>query len=100
MVFIEWGVNMKVNNVGVNKVVNLYNVNKKSIDKNSVQEKKDTIEISSLGKSLSALSLDDTLEKSSQKIEALRKEVSQGTYKADSSLIASRMLHIIKGRGV
>jgi negative regulator of flagellin synthesis FlgM len=91
---------MKINNVGVNKVINLYNVNKKNVDKTTAVEKKDTVEISNLGKSLSTLSLDGNFENSAQKIEALRKEVSQGTYKADSRLVAQKMLDIIKEKGV
>lgn len=91
---------MKINNVGVNKVINLYNVNKKNIDNNKLSEKKDTVEISSLGKSLSSFSAEGDFENSAQKVEALRKEVSIGTYKADSKLVAQKMLDIIKGRGV
>lgn len=91
---------MKINNVGVNKVINLYNVNKKNVDKSTAVEKKDTVEISSLGKSLSSLSLDGNFENSAKKIEALRNEVSQGTYKPDSRLVAQKMLDIIKEKGV
>jgi negative regulator of flagellin synthesis FlgM len=93
-------VNMKINNVGVNKVINLYNVNKKNVEKSSAAEKRDTVEISSLGKSLSSLSNDTSFENSAQKIDNLRKEVSQGTYKPNSSLTAKKMIDAMKGRGV
>ncbi len=91
---------MKINGVGVNNVVNLYNSNKKVSSNNSVKPSKDTIEISSLGKSLSSYTVENSFENSPEKIEKLRKEVSQGTYKADSKLVAKKILDNIKGRGI
>jgi negative regulator of flagellin synthesis FlgM len=91
---------MKINGVGLNKVVNLYNNNKKVTENNNVKRTKDTIEISNLGKSLSSFSVEEGFENSPEKIERLKKEVSQGTYKADSTLVAKKMLDTIKGKGV
>lgn len=91
---------MKINGVGLNKVVNLYNNNKKVTENNSLKSAKDTIEISNLGKSLSSFSVEEGFENSPEKIERLKKEVSQGTYKADSTQVAKKMLDTIKGRGV
>jgi negative regulator of flagellin synthesis FlgM len=91
---------MKINGVGLNKVVNLYNNNKKVTENNNVKSSKDTIEISNLGKSLSSFSVEEGFENSPEKIERLNKEVSQGTYKADSTLVAKKMLDTIKGRGI
>lgn len=91
---------MKIIGVGVNKVVSLYNNNKKIEEKSTEKAKKDTIEISSIGKSLSSLKIEEGFENSPEKIEKLRKEVSQGTYKADSKLVAKKILDNIKGRGV
>jgi negative regulator of flagellin synthesis FlgM len=91
---------MKINGVGLNKVVNLYNNNKKVTENNNVKNSKDTIEISNLGKSLSSFSVEESFENSPEKIERLKKEVSQGTYKADSTLVAKKMLDTIKGRGI
>jgi negative regulator of flagellin synthesis FlgM len=91
---------MKINGVGLNKVVNLYNNNKKVTENNSAKSTKDTIEISNLGKSLSSFSVEEGFENSPEKIERLKKEVSQGTYKADSTLVAKKMLDTIKGKGV
>ncbi|MCM0650468.1 flagellar biosynthesis anti-sigma factor FlgM [Clostridium swellfunianum] len=91
---------MKINGASVNKVVNLYSFNKKLTEKTTVNTNKDTIEISSLGKSLSSYSVEEGFENSAEKIEKLKKEVSQGTYKADSKLVAKKMLDNIKGRGI
>ena len=91
---------MKINGIGINKIVNLYNHNKKITEKSAVKTSKDTIEISNLGKSLSSFSVEEGFENSPEKIDRLKKEVSQGTYKADSTLIAKKMLDSIKGRGI
>lgn len=91
---------MKINSVGVNKVVNLYNSNKKIEEKSSVKNNKDSIQISTVGKSLSSYSIEENFQSSPEKIEALRKEVSQRTYKADANSTARKMMDIIKKRGV
>lgn len=91
---------MKINGAGLNKVINLYGENKKEINKTAKIERKDSIEISSLGKSLSSISGEDLQIKAQDKIEALRNSVSNGTYKADSTLTAKRMMDILKGREV
>lgn len=91
---------MKINGVGVNKIINLYNNNKKVAENNSVKNNKDRIEISSLGKSLSSLSVEENFENSTEKLEKIKNQISQGTYKADSTQTAKKMIDIIKGRGV
>lgn len=91
---------MKINGASVNKVVNLYNTNKQSIEKKNTKVKNDSIEISTLGKQLSDLSIDDNIGNSEEKIEALRNEVKNGTYKPSSSNVAKKMLDIIGERGV
>lgn len=91
---------MKINGASLNKVVNFYSNSKKNNEKNAVKSSSDTIQISSLGKSLSALGVDGSCENSTEKIESLRNQISQGTYKADSRLTAQKMIDVIKGRGV
>lgn len=91
---------MKINGIGPTKVVNLYNQNKKQEARDVKEVKKDTLEISSAGKSLSSLSSDKNFENSPEKIEAIKKAISQGTYKPSSEQIAKKMLETIKGREV
>lgn len=91
---------MKINGASINKVVNLYSNNKKISEKNSVKTSNDTIQISSVGKSLSSLTVDGNFGNSPEKIEGLRKQISQGTYKPDCTLTAKKMIDNIKGRGV
>lgn len=91
---------MKINGVSVNKVVNLYSSNKKVSEKSQVKVSKDTIQISSEGKSLSSLSVEGSYGNSPEKIESIRNKISQGTYRADSTLTAKKIIDSIKGRGI
>ncbi|MCM8710952.1 flagellar biosynthesis anti-sigma factor FlgM [Clostridium sp. SYSU_GA19001] len=91
---------MKISGVGVNKVVNLYKTNSKSSLKNTSNSNKDTIEISTLGKSLSSLSLEENFKNSPEKVEKLKNEISKGTYKVNSALIAKSIIDNIKEKGV
>jgi negative regulator of flagellin synthesis FlgM len=90
---------MKIDGVK-NNVINFYKKNAVKTETVVATSKKDTIELSSAGKSLSALSLDDKLINSKEKIEAIRNEIKQGTYKMDSSLTAKKIIDIMKGRDI
>ncbi|MBU3126687.1 flagellar biosynthesis anti-sigma factor FlgM [Clostridium tagluense] len=90
---------MKIDGVK-NNVVSFYKNNTPKTELKAVALKKDTIELSTAGKSLSALSLDSKTVNSPEKIEAIRSEVMQGTYKMDSKLTATRMMDIMKGRDI
>jgi len=90
---------MKIDGVK-NNVVNFYKKNAVKTETKVATSKKDTIELSTAGKSLSALSLDDKLINSKEKIEAIRNEIKQGTYKMDSTLTAKKIIDIMKGRDI
>ena len=90
---------MKIDGVK-NNVINFYKKNAVKTEAVVATSKKDTIELSSAGKSLSALSLDDKLVNSKEKIEAIRNEIKQGTYKMDSTLTAKKIIDIMKGRDI
>lgn len=88
---------MKVTGVNNNNVINLYGEHKKVAGKSEVKQKQDSLQISQLGKSLSSYSIEDNFTNSNEKIESLRREVSNGTYNRDSRLVAQKMLDNIKG---
>lgn len=90
---------MKIDGVK-NNVVSFYKKNTSKIEAKATVSKKDTIELSSAGKSLSSLSLDGKVGNSSAKIEGIRNEVMKGTYKVDSTLTAKRIIDIMKGRDI
>ena len=87
---------MKINGVNPNKIVNLYSNNKKNVERKSEVSQKDTIEISSVGKSLSSYSIDDKFINSNEKIEKLKNEIQNGTYNRDSKLVAAKILDAMK----
>ena len=92
---------MKIDGVK-HEVINPY---KKSTQKAEVKAnvntvKKDTIELSTEGKNLSALSLDGTSVNSKEKIEAIKNSIKQGIYNVDSKLTAKKMIDAMKGRDV
>ncbi|AOZ75128.1 flagellar biosynthesis anti-sigma factor FlgM [Clostridium pasteurianum] len=95
---------MKINGVGLGKVLQMYNnnSNNKNISENKTPEKsaKDSLEISKLGKSLSAYSTEDNFGTSKAKIEEIKKQIENGTYNRDSKLVAQKLLDHIKGKGV
>jgi negative regulator of flagellin synthesis FlgM len=90
---------MKIDGVK-NNVISFYKNNTSKIESKANVLKKDTIELSSLGKSLSTLSLGGKLVNSEEKIEGIRNEIMQGTYKMDSKLTAKRIIDIMKGRDI
>ena len=91
---------MKINGINMNKVTKIYNENKKVENKSLPKTKQDSLEISTLGKSLSEMHNDESFINSEKKIEAIKNQVSMGTYKADSTLIAKNIMDVIKGRGI
>ncbi|WP_010239586.1 flagellar biosynthesis anti-sigma factor FlgM [Clostridium arbusti] len=97
---------MKINGVGLDKVLQMYKNNNNNTSKNTSENKtpekstKDSLEISKLGKSLSAYSADDNFGTSKAKLEEIKKQVQNGTYNRDSKLVAQKLLDHINGKGV
>ena len=91
---------MKINSMGPSKAIGIYSSNKKVVTNSSNNEKKDSLEISTVGRSLSSLSIDGSTENDPQKIEKIKKEISQGTYTTNGRVIAQKMIDIIKGREI
>ncbi|WP_050606971.1 flagellar biosynthesis anti-sigma factor FlgM [Clostridium niameyense] len=90
---------MKINSVSITKGLNTYNLSKKNIEKKQVNNsKKDTVEISKVGKSLTAYSIEDKFLSSKNRIEKIKKLIDEGTYKVDSKLIAEKMINSMKGK--
>lgn len=87
---------MKINGINPNKVISLYSEHKKSIEKKDQVQKNDSVQISSLGKSLSSYSLDDKFMNSKEKIEKLTNEIKNGTYNINSKLVAAKIIDEMK----
>ena len=91
---------MKINGIGPSSIVNKYNDNKMKVTKSAGVEKNDTVQISTEGRTLSNLSIDTNYGSSPEKIESIKQQISQGTYKPNSKLIAQKMVDVIKGREI
>ena len=89
---------MKINGISQTKAINIYNDHKKTVDKNETKPKGDSIEISSLGKSLSTYSVQGAFVNSKEKLEGITQEISNGTYNRDSKLIAEKIVGKIQNR--
>ena len=87
---------MKINGISQTKAIGLYNDYKKHVEKKEVKQQGDSIQISSLGKSLSTYSTEDILENRAEKVQSIANEVANGTYSRDSKLVAEKMLDNIK----
>lgn len=91
---------MKISGTGINKIINIYEKNNKKIEKTKEVEKKDSLEISKIGKNLSSFAVDDKKSISQEKLEKIRNEIANGTYNVDGKLVAQKMIDIMKGREV
>lgn len=91
---------MKIGGVGSNSVINSYNRNKNTLDNKKINNnmKKDSIEISSLGKSLSKYSIEEKTINSKERVETVREEISKGTYNINSKNIAKALIDAMKGK--
>ncbi|MFL0197084.1 flagellar biosynthesis anti-sigma factor FlgM [Clostridium sp. WILCCON 0269] len=87
---------MKINGINLNKVLNIYGGNKKEYGTTKVTGQKDSIEISSVGKSLSSYIQGDEAINSKEKIENIKKAVENGTYNVDKKLVAAKIMESMK----
>lgn len=92
---------MDVRGVGSSKEVNFYqNFSRKNTVKDTSKSVSDSLEISNVGKELSAYSIDDNFTAKNDKINAIKNSIENGTYNRDSKLIAQKMLDHMKGKGI
>lgn len=91
---------MNINGIRPSKIINIYNQSRVKETKNVNIEKSDSVQISNEARSLSNISIDYSTKNSPERIEAVKNQISQGTYKPNSALVAKKMLDIIKGREV
>lgn len=93
---------MKISNINMSIYSNNYKTNENSLNKNNMNEgkenTKDTCEISSLGRSLNKIIIEDVkLGVSAEELEKIKSKVLEGTYKVDSKNLAEAILTSMKG---
>ncbi len=92
---------MDVKSIGSSsKIVNIYNDNKKVISKDKIEGRKDSIEISSLAKGLINMDIDDINIDNTKKIESIKINLDNGTYKPNSKALAKSIWDNMKGRNL
>ncbi|MBC8062828.1 MAG: flagellar biosynthesis anti-sigma factor FlgM [Clostridiaceae bacterium] len=91
---------MKITGVSSNDYLCIHSDSKKIVAKNTVSEKQDRLEISTVGKSLSSYSTDGSFGVSEEKLQGIRRQVSDGTYNRDSKLVAQKLIDLMKGRTI
>ncbi len=93
---------MDINGVSSMKPLQLYknNSSKAAKETPTTVAANDSLEISTLGKKLSAYSIDDNFNASADKIATVKNSVENGTYNIDSKLVAQKMYDQMKGKGV
>lgn len=93
---------MKISRTNINRVISIYSKRDimKTNNKHDINNKKDSIEISKIGKKLSTLTSDEDNLVRNKKIDKIKTEIEKGTYKIDSKVLAKKMIDIMKGRDV
>ncbi|WP_297417099.1 flagellar biosynthesis anti-sigma factor FlgM [Clostridium sp.] len=84
---------------GINKLtyINAYNSNNnKTVNKTDETKASDTIEISSLGKSLIGYSINSDIN-NTKKVAEIKNKVESGTYNVDAKLTAKSIINVMKG---
>lgn len=92
---------MAINGVTNSKIIDFYNkTNKNLSEKIQTEQAKDSVEISTLGKSLSAYSLDNNCGVSKTELEEIKNKVQNGTYNVNAKLVAQKIYDTFKNKGV
>ncbi len=91
---------MKINGVVPNQLVDLYSKSSGRVESKTLGKLRDSIEISSLGKSLSDLEIEIPNVNNDEKVKRIKKEIEEGTYNVDATLTAQKLIDFMKGRGV
>lgn len=91
---------MKISGITTNNIINPYSDKKKISSTKASSVHGDSVEISSVGKSLSSYDLEGINISSKEKIEMIKNSISNGTYKCDASLTAKKIMDIFKNLGV
>lgn len=89
---------MKIDGIKSHNIINGYSKNKGTLI-NKVQDvkTKDTIEISTLGKSLTNYSLQNNMVDGSVNIQEIKNRIENGTYNIDARLTAQSIVENIRG---
>lgn len=92
---------MKINGINSQNIINTYNrINDTKVNAINENTKKDSIEISSIGKSLMNYSLENLNINLDKDIELIKNKINNGTYNVDARLTAQSMIDYIRGNKI
>ncbi|WP_142414788.1 flagellar biosynthesis anti-sigma factor FlgM [Hathewaya massiliensis] len=92
---------MKINNVSMNKLINLYDRKEQQVTPKKKSMDKDRIELSEFSKKLNVCEDMDKKDVDRQKrIMEIKTQIEKGTYNKDSKLVAQKILDNIKGKEI
>lgn len=93
---------MDINGVSSMKNLQLYKNNSVKAAKEAKTKvtANDSVQISTLGKKLSTYSIDNNFSAPTDKIDAIKNDIKNGTYNIDSKLVAQKMYDQMKGKGI
>ncbi|WP_426349119.1 flagellar biosynthesis anti-sigma factor FlgM [Alloiococcus sp. CFN-8] len=89
---------MNIKGIGSNNIISLYSNVQKKQENVASEVKQDTIELSSIGRSLSSIDMQDFNVNNDIRVARIKEEISKGTYNIDAKLTAQGILDAIKGR--
>ncbi|KYH34794.1 hypothetical protein CLTEP_12590 [Clostridium tepidiprofundi DSM 19306] len=91
---------MNIDRISANKVMSIYGKSKRVNVKKVDEQKRDTLEISSLGRAMSDYVLNMKSIHSDENVKKIRTEVKNGTYNRNSKLVAKKMFDIMQGNEI
>ncbi|WP_010292443.1 flagellar biosynthesis anti-sigma factor FlgM [Clostridium senegalense] len=89
---------MKINSTSNFMAINSYKNVNKTVAKTNEVSIKDSCEISNLGKTLNTMAATDLKEAPTERIEKIKAQIKEGTYKVDSKLVAEKIIEHLNGR--
>ncbi|WP_138202697.1 flagellar biosynthesis anti-sigma factor FlgM [Haloimpatiens lingqiaonensis] len=92
---------MKINGISPNKVISMYGVkNSRSLERKNNLELSDKLEISDIGKSLSAYSMRNDVIPNDKKIMDIKNRIASGKYKIDPEDLAKSLMEAFERKEI
>ncbi|WP_102400964.1 flagellar biosynthesis anti-sigma factor FlgM [Haloimpatiens massiliensis] len=92
---------MKVNGINPSKIVNMYGVkNSRALEKKKDVDLSDKLEISEIGKSLSAYSMENDVIPNDKKVREIKNKIASGKYSVDPEDLAKSIMQAFERKEI
>lgn len=88
---------MNIKGVSQTNINAYHNVSRKKIEKKQIEGVKDKVEISEAAKTLQSYGIEE-LKDNTKRIEEIKKQLANGTYKPTAKAISRAMYNVMKGK--